>query len=158
MARTSGVRSAGYAAIGAACVLLVAATGAGAAPAQTVTTMSIVDIGRGPPPDVFVGQVSLSSGTTLGANGSSEVGTWRMRCRYLGGEGRGQQNSHLCTLVHMFPNAGSITASGKVGYDSLSTRWLTITGATGIYKGSSGTVRVWNFAQCSTPFTFYLHR
>jgi hypothetical protein len=155
--RKSGARIASYAAIGVATVL-VAGTGAGVAPGQTVSTIAIVDVGRGAPTDVFIGQVSISNGDTLGANGSSQVGTWRLTCRYLGGEGRGRHNSHFCTFVHTFPNAGSITASGKVGYDSMAIRWLRITKATGFYKGSSGTVRLTNFAQCSTPFTFYLHR
>jgi len=157
MRRTGGARIVGYAAIGITTVI-VAGMGAGAAPGQTVSTMSIVDIGRGAPGDVFVGQVSLADGAVLGANGSSQVGTWRATCRYLGGGGRGRHNSHFCTFVHTFPNAGSITASGKVGYDSMTTRWLEITKATGFYKGTSGTVRLTNFAQCSTPFTFYLHR
>ena len=51
-----------------------------------------------------------------------------------------------------------ITASGGVGYDSLTTRWLAITGGTGTNKGAFGTVRMKNFAQSSTPFTFYVIR
>jgi hypothetical protein len=158
--RISGLRLAGYAAIGAALMLLAAGIGAGAAPGQTPSTMSVIDVGGGSPLGIFRGQVTVLSGTTLGANGSSQVGTWRMKCRYLGGEGRGRQNSHFCTFVHTFPNAGSITASGKVGYDSRMTRWLKVTRATGFYEGSSGTVRIENFRNfcSSTPFTFFLDR
>jgi hypothetical protein len=146
----------------AALTVLVAATAAGAAEGQTpkreAATMSVVERCKYLPLGVFVGQVSLLDGTIFGANGSSEVGTFRIKCTYLGGDGRGSHNSHTCTFVFTFPNAGSITASGKVGYDSKSTRWLTVTDASGFYEGSSGRVRLSNFAQLSTPFTFYLHR
>jgi len=154
----SSLRIAGYAAATAALTLLVTGIGAAAAADRTVSTMSVVDTEGGSPLGMFVGQVSVLHGTTLGANATSQVGTWRFRCRYLGGEGRGQQNSHFCTFVHVFPNAGSITASGKVGYDSRATRWLAITRATGIFKDASGKVRLTNFGACSAALTFYLNR
>jgi hypothetical protein len=148
---------AGYSVASLALMLFITGV-AGATAGQTVTSISVVDIGGNSPLVGRVGYVSASTGTTLDANGSAEIGTWRYRCSYLGGKGKGSQNSHFCTFVHTLSGEGTITASGGLGTNSLTTRWLAITGATGTYKGAFGTARLKNFSGETTPFTFYLIR
>lgn len=147
----------GYSVAGLALMLFITGV-AGATAGQTVTSISVGDIGGNSPLVGRVGSVSTSTGTTLDANGSAEIGTWRYRCSYLGGKGKGAQNSHFCTFVHTLSGQGTITTSGGIGVRSPTTRWLAITAANGTYKGAFGTARLRDFSGETTLFTFYLIR
>lgn len=138
-------------------VTALAASAGGASPSLAVSTLTVTAWGGAPPDNSSIGVVSTSSGV-LQSVANERVGTWAYRCAYLGGQGRGSEDSHFCTFVHKIDGKGSITAKGGIGYNSLTVRWWAITGATGTYRGVIGTVRVTNFAQNGTTLKFHLIR
>ena len=140
----------------AAAILVPAAAGL-SEQAPTVSTLSVVATGGGPPLAGSIGQVSVITGQ-INDVADNRIGTWRWKCKYLGGPGTGKKTSHFCTFTVTFGSRGSITSEGGYGYLSNAPRFTAVTGGTGAYQGVFGVMRYKNLNTPATPTTYYLLR
>lgn len=140
----------------AAAVLVPAAAGL-TEQAPTVSVLSVVATGGGPPLAETIGQVSVVTGQIYDV-ADNRIGTWRWKCKYLGGPGTGKKTSHFCTFTATFGSRGSITSEGGYGFLSNAARFIAVTGGTGAYEGVFGVAQYKNLNTPATPHTYYLIR